>query len=226
MNYFYEPSFTGLETTYILSENEFSHAKVLRLAIGDSVSLLNGIGVIARCQISEFTKKQIIVTILNVENYSQSKKLSLAVGILDNKDRMEFLVEKATELGVHTFIPLITQYSAKSNRINTQRLESKMISAMKQSGNPFEMKIVEPFKIEKLSNFSVDKLFVADYSGNMIQFEPLNEGNNCVVIGPEGGFTPQELELFRNDSRTSIVRLNTNRLRTETAAIALLSKLI
>lgn len=223
MNYFFEPTFEGTETELQLSESEFAHAKVLRLAIGDPISLLNGKGTIANCVISEFTKKHLTVVVQNVETKTISKKLSIAVGILDNKDRFEFLIEKATELGVKDFFPLKTTYSAKESRVNLQRLEVKMISALKQSGNPFVMNIHPPKSIEQLISLEFDSIIVADITGTVNPVQS-HSTNQLIIIGPEGGLSQTELQQLQLDSRVQLLQLPTNRLRAETAAIAVVSR--
>ena len=223
MNYFFEPTFVGNETEFQLSYSEFAHAKVLRLAIGDSLSILNGKGTIANCGITDFTKKHLIVEVQKVETKITSKQPSLAVGILDNKDRFEFLIEKATELGVKNFYPLKTAYSAKESRVNLQRLEVKMISALKQSGNPFVMNIHTPKTIEQLLLEEFDSIIVADVSGKLLP--PQKSSNNLlIIIGPEGGLSQTELQQLQRDNRVELLQLPTNRLRAETAAIAVVSR--
>jgi len=223
MNYFFEPTFVGNETEFQLSESEFAHAKVLRLAIGDSLSMLNGKGTIANCVITEFTKKHLTVVVHKTETKDKSKQLSLAVGILDNKDRFEFLIEKATELGVNDFYPLKTSYSAKESRLNPARLELKMISALKQSGNPFAMNIHPPKSIEELLSLEFNSIIVADISGTV---NPTKNPsiNQLIIIGPEGGLSQTELQLLQLDTRVQLLKLPTNRLRAETAAIAVVSR--
>jgi 16S rRNA (uracil1498-N3)-methyltransferase len=225
MNYFFEPTFQGTEMNFQFSDREFSHAKVLRLAIGDSISLLNGKGTIAICVITEFTKKHLIVTIQSIETKTNSLELSLAVGILDNKDRFEFLIEKATELGVKDFYPLKTAYSAKESRINIPRLEQKVVSAMKQSGNPLLMNIHPPQTIEQLLKHSFETIVVADKTGEQT-IQQNSHTNQVIIIGPEGGLSQEELLQLRQDSRVQLLQLPTNRLRAETAAIAVVSRFL
>lgn len=225
MNYFFEPTFVGNELEFQLSESEFAHAKVLRLAIGDSISLLNGKGTIANCIITEFTKKYLKVRIQSTETKINSSQLSLAVGILDNKDRFEFLIEKATELGVRNFYPLKTSFSAKESRVNIPRLEQKVVSALKQSGNPFFMNIHPPQTIEELLTHSVETIIVADKTGEIESFTSVHK-NVLIVIGPEGGLSQEELEQLGQDSRVQLLQLPTNRLRAETAAIAVVSRFL
>ncbi len=223
MNYFFEPTFIGTETEFQLSESEFAHAKVLRLAIGDPISLLNGKGTIANCVITEFTKKHLSVVVHKTEIQKITKEMSLAVGILDNKDRFEFLIEKTTELGVRDFYPLKTAYSAKESRVNLQRLEVKMISALKQSGNPFAMNIHAPKSIEQLISLEFDSIIVADITGTVNPIQSHSK-NQLIIIGPEGGLSQTELKLLQLDSRVKLMKLPTNRLRAETAAIAVVSR--
>lgn len=223
MNYFFEPTFVGNETEFQLSESEFAHVKVLRLAIGDPLSILNGKGTIANCVITEFTKKHLTVLVQKVETKVLSKKLSLAVGILDNKDRFEFLIEKATELGVKDFYPLRTSFSAKESRINISRLELKVVSALKQSGNPFAMNIHKPQTIEELLSLEYESIIVADITGT-INPPQNNSTNQLIIIGPEGGLSISELHQLQLDKRVQLLQLPTNRLRAETAAIAMVSR--
>lgn len=223
MNYFFEPTFIGTETEFQLSESEFAHAKVLRLAIGDPISLLNGKGTIANCVITEFTKKHLSVVVHKTEIQKITKEMSLAVGILDNKDRFEFLIEKTTELGVRDFYPLKTAYSAKESRVNLQRLEVKMISALKQSGNPFAMNIHAPKSIEQLISLEFDSIIVADITGTVNPIQSHSK-NQLIIIGPEGGLSQIELQQLQLDSRVQLLQLPTNRLRAETAGIAVVSR--
>ena len=128
-------------------------SKVLRKVVGDEVHILNGIGQLYLAEITQQTKKATTLIIKQtIENKSKnSNNLILAVAPTKNMDRFEWMVEKATEIGVKEIIPFFSQNSER-RRLKTERVEAIAISAIKQSKTLFVPKIWEPIKFKELFN--------------------------------------------------------------------------
>jgi 16S rRNA (uracil1498-N3)-methyltransferase len=172
-----------------------------------------------RAELISFDKKQCeiqrisIISHLNVN----PNKISIAVGILENRDRFEFALEKAVESGISSFIPLITEYSNRRN-INQFRLRSKAISAIKQSNQAFLPAIEEIQTIDELLlRFGENNnIIVCDGSGERGEIL-ISDGYTLILVGPEGGFSENELAKLRESGYCKFLNLGTNILRTETA---------
>lgn len=222
MHQFYSPNYQG-EDTFLLSPEESKHAiKVLRLKTGNKILLTNGLGLQAegiifndRLPEIEF-KKEASVSV------QPTNKLNLFVGLLEDHGRMEWLVEKLTELGLSKIIIVKTARSG-FGKLKLERLNQTAISALKQSKGATLPQIYY-FENLKASLELVDKEslnLLAHLETNTI---PLNQVN-CIgkdinfFIGPEGDFTLQEINLLQENGLIS-VSLGNNVLRAETAAIS------
>jgi 16S rRNA (uracil1498-N3)-methyltransferase len=204
----------------VISGDEAKHLHVLRLNIGDEVEISNGAGLIATTVIQSIKNKSYIC---RVENITENKgelgfQLDLAFGIISDRNRLEFMIEKATELGVRNYYPVVTQFSQKKT-INLSRLEQKALAAMKQSKRSVLPKISDPKTfpeiIELTENYNC--IILSDVDG--VHFEPGQFIGDCLVlVGPEGGFSPDEIEEIKKCDPI-ILSLGNRRLRTETAAI-------
>ena len=224
MECIYYPQLSGEDHKIEIFDQEFRHIKALRLKSGDSVSLSSGTGLLATALINEINKKSCILEIMDVcEDYLPEQELGMALGILDNRDRFEFAVEKAVELGVSRIIPLICDFSQK-RKVNTDRLRKKIIAAMKQCKRAYLPTVEEPMALEELIDvYSGDWDFIlADINGGCI-----NEidKNSIILIGPEGGFSPNEFKLLYDIKNLKQLWLSNKRLRAETAAIAAVTML-
>lgn len=224
--FFYEDLRYGmLEIT--LEGEEFHHFKALRLNKQDIVAIVDGKGLSAIGYVKSFDKEKVNIAINNyIENLGESdKNIALALGILENKERFEFAFEKATELRICKFYPLITSYTQRKT-FDLKRLQKKGIAAIKQSQRS---KLPEISPAIKLSEFSKnfkdwDLVLMANPNGNNILTLDLSNFNNIlVVVGPEGGFDPKELEIAQRRKNVKIVSLGNYRLRSETSVVALLS---
>lgn len=199
---------------------------VVRAQLGDEIEVFNGTGKYAAAVIREITKKQVKFEIGQI-HYDPEPEQKLILAVAPPKgDRLTMLIEKATELGVsevHLISTARTIVQPREGKLN--RLEKIMISACKQSRRNHLMKIVE---LNKWSDFVQenrnDYQFLADPGGVNLppQFSRNQIEQNwtvCVAIGPEGGFTPDEIELAMNHGYQK-VSLGTYILRVETAAIS------
>ncbi|MCJ7802027.1 MAG: 16S rRNA (uracil(1498)-N(3))-methyltransferase, partial [Candidatus Marinimicrobia bacterium] len=218
------------DNKFSLNKLESHHLiKVLRKSLGTEIWLINGIGsayygVVQNIQDS-IASGQILETF---PKYGENKiQISLGIGIL-KKDKMNFVVEKATECGVNKFIPLILDKCIKRD-VNLDRLLKISISAVKQSGRSIIPIISRPSDLNKLLNkYSNSSILVFHESGkDGIDILPQllkNQSKILVLIGPEGDFSKEEIGILKG-KKAKFINLGNRRLRSETAVIAALSQI-
>ncbi|UYZ63918.1 16S rRNA (uracil(1498)-N(3))-methyltransferase [Hymenobacter weizhouensis] len=213
-------------TSYTLPEDESKHAvRVLRLAAGDIVGLVNGRGGVYQAEVEAADAKRCRLRIVSEQQVPRrAYEAHVAVAPTKNLDRMEWLVEKAVEIGVDTLTFLRCARSER-RELKLERLQKIAISALKQSGQAWLPVLSE------LTDFA-DFLPITDSATTFIAH--LAEGERtafsqvaatgagcCILIGPEGDFTPQEIEAALTRGIRPVT-LGASRLRTETAALAAL----
>lgn len=229
MDYFYSPPENINSESVIISGEEYNHlTHVMRKKIGDYIMIVDGEGNAYQSVIISIGKKQVEAKVLEKYKHHNEpeRKLTLAVALLKNPSKYDFLVEKTVELGVYQIIPTLTQRTIPKTA-KVERWQKLSIAAMKQSGRSYLPKILEPMDLVKLislsdnytekfifHNIQVPKYNIYDFNS----LHKLNLTNALIIIGPEGGFTDEEVELSANNG-FKIVSLGTRRLRTETAAI-------
>jgi 16S rRNA (uracil1498-N3)-methyltransferase len=222
MKLFYTPDITNSET-YVLNETESKHAiKVLRLNINDEIVLINGIGTFYFAKIINPHPKKCEVEIVKTEKENNNKPtLHLAIAPTKNNDRLEWLIEKATEIGVTEITPIICDNSERKI-LKTERLEKRAIAAMKQSLKATLPTINEACKLSELitEDFNNEKYIAHCYQENQQHFKNIyTKNDDCMVlIGPEGDFSKAEVDLALKHNFTPI-SLGKSRLRTETAGL-------
>lgn len=205
-------------------ESEARHLKALRINSGDFLLASNGKGLVCKLLIERIGKNEYRANI--IERFPMQgepkRNITVALGILDDKARFEFALEKSIELGVNKFIPLITEFSSKG-KISLERLNQKAIAALKQCKRSMMPIITTPMKANQLADeFSnYDNKILADEFGSKPNPMEL-EDNILILIGPEGGFSDNEVKLFESSNLTKWA-LGNRRLRAETALIAGLS---
>ena len=225
--FFTEPSLIKGNFLF-LKEEEFHHcANVLRLEGEDEIRVVDGRGYEYIVMIRKINRRErkIKCEILKKEKSKKepSTYVALAQGIIKG-ERMELVLEKATELGIMEIIPMISDRSVRIPKKIPERWKRKMISAMKQSGRAFLPKLSEPKTFDEVismgSNF--EGAFLADPSGDKRLLE-LHDGMKILMaIGPEGGFTDDETRKAR-ERGFYIFNMGQRILRSETAGIAALA---
>lgn len=224
MRFFFDGEITA-DKTLSLAAEEAKHArKVLRLMPGAEVEITNGNGLLAKAKILDLYGDQMTVQILSVTKAQPSTPIHLWQALLKGP-KMDWLLEKAGEIGVHTLQPMETKFSlADSER--GERWERILHSAAKQSGNPFLPKLEPaaklPFLLSSISENSL-KVYLDPYVGNCLLTclnSPPNPSPSNIVLalGPEGGFSPEELNLLKRAGFQG-ARLLPYILRGETAGI-------
>jgi 16S rRNA (uracil1498-N3)-methyltransferase len=217
--FFFSPETKGDRIT--LSEEESRHcSKVLRSQVGDELAVLDGKGHEYTCEIRSLGKK-VELLVLNKTFHPQNNKLHLGIAPTKKAEKMEWLLEKLTELGLHSISFLRTEHSEK-HRLKIERLEKKVLAALKQSGQFWlpNIQLNVPFK-EWVSNCQGNHTWIAHCSEHFQKQDFKQEGGNllCVAIGPEGDFSQTEIQLAM-DKGFKGLHLGESRLRTETAGLA------
>lgn len=221
MHVFYTPD---IDTCPELPEEEAGHClRVLRLGVGDEVMLTDGKGFFYKAVISAATGKRCQVKV--VEKIEQEKfwkgHLHLAMAPTKNMDRIEWLAEKATEIGFDELSFLNCRFSERKV-IKTERIEKIVVSAMKQSLKARKPIVNEMTDFAKFMqrDFQGQKFIAHCYEGEKpLLKEVLKPGEDALVlIGPEGDFSPEEVQKAEALGFQPI-SLGKSRLRTETAAL-------
>lgn len=228
MHLFYTPDLQPDQTHYQLAEEESKHAiRVLRLTQGHQVILIDGVGGWYEAVVQDAHPKRAGLQIISYSADYQKINYNLHIAIAPTKniDRIEWFLEKATEIGVHEITLLISEHSERKE-VKLDRLNKVVVSAMKQSLKAYKPVINPPIAYDK---------FMALYAGEstlgkaIAHCEPgddkqyLNEVFNVgasylVLIGPEGDFSPAEIQTAMTAGFNPI-SLGEARLRTETAAL-------
>jgi len=224
MHIFYTPDITS--NTYTLNEEESKHCvRVLRLTVGAVVNLVDGNGGFYTAEITSDNPKKVALSVLKVETefHKRNHYLHIAVAPTKNIDRIEWFLEKATELGIDEITPIITDRSER-RVVKEDRLNKVITSAVKQSIKAYHPKLNDAI--------SFDAFLKQPFDGEKLMAHCIDEGEKqyisqlvaphqkyLILIGPEGDFTPEEVNLALNKGFKALT-LGDNRLRTETAALA------
>ncbi|MEO9967219.1 MAG: RsmE family RNA methyltransferase [Reichenbachiella sp.] len=221
MNFYYHPN---PEEYLFLSAEESGHVvKVLRGKSGDQFTILDGKGHSYIAEITDPKPKACAFKIIDKTAASSKEfRIHLAIAPTKSTDRLEWFVEKACELGVDEISILSTQRTERK-RTKTDRLNKKAISALKQSKNVWKCQINEPQDLKKFANLNkrAAQKFVAYVETgdeDLLQHKLDAQTEVLILIGPEGDFSPEEIDLLKNLGY-ELVSLGQSVLRTETAGI-------
>lgn len=196
---------------------------VLRKRSGDIVQVTDGLGCRMEVRIEISEDKAVKGHILATHYSKAGPDRILAMGVIRNRDRLEFAVEKATELGV-TRIILVHSELAGKTEIKARRIDKAIMSALKQSRQLWLPAWEESASFtETISRYWDNRtILVAHPSGESLKGQDVHNSSLLLLVGPEGGFSKNELEEARVYN-ASFVRLGESRLRTETAVCAMLA---
>jgi 16S rRNA (uracil1498-N3)-methyltransferase len=220
MRLFYDPNIETTSSQHTLSEDESKHViRVLRMEIGDRLILLNGIGGSFECEIIDANAKKCELRIVEVKQANpEIHAIHIAISPTKQMDRMEWFIEKATEIGV-TEITFLNCTNSERVKLKSDRLERKAISAMKQSHRKFLPKINELISFDEFLKNHPYGLIAHCYDDKKQNMTDVFKSVNCpILIGPEGDFTKDEIHIAL-ESGYKYITLGENRLRTETAAL-------
>ena len=219
---FYHPDLEN--NNIVLQPEESRHCiKALRHREGDRIFLTDGAGEMAEAEVMVADANNCAVQILKRESVPERRvRLHLAVAPTKNSDRMEWLVEKAVEIGVEQISFIICEHSERV-KIDLPRMERIAISALKQSQTALlpQLEVLSFHDLQsKYAESSVIKYIAWCDQDNTEQLvhENLQDGNVLLLIGPEGDFSTEEIAQCKTLGYKEI-KLGSRRLRTETAAL-------
>jgi 16S rRNA (uracil1498-N3)-methyltransferase len=224
---FYIEQLNPSQKDIILDEETSSHiVQVLRMKPEEKLQLTDGKGNMATGHIVESHKKHCSVRIeRTIYHQPASKKVTIAISLLKNTSRFEWFLEKATEIGITQIVPLICERTIKE-KFRFDRMKGICVSAMLQSQQSWLPVLHQPisfdllFRQEELKGIQ-QKLIAHCEEGNkqsIAPFSGLSTDDSIILIGPEGDFSPREIELGLQQHFIP-VSLGETRLRTETAGV-------
>jgi 16S rRNA (uracil1498-N3)-methyltransferase len=217
MSTFYAPSLQSGQSHYQLSEEESKHCvKVLRMQEGASIELINGKGLQAFTILEDAHPKRSLLRIESSVSHEKTPPLHIAMAPTKNMDRIEWYLEKATELGLSKLTFLLCEHSERK-QVNTERLEKIAIAAMKQSKRFYLPELEGPMRFEDFLQSHPKGYFGHCEDGEKIGMNGL-KSTMPFLIGPEGDFSPTEIAAALK-SGYQAVEMSAFRLRTETAAL-------
>lgn len=230
MHRFYLNTELAVNTTMYLNEYVTKHVRILRLKVNDKIELFDGIGNCFTAIIVQITKKCVCIDVIQVTSKKEQPNpvVCVAIGLIAN-EKMDIAIQKVTELGARTIIPIYSKYS---QRIPFDRIDNRIahwqniiINSCCQCGQNYLPIITSPATYSQILDISHDyelKLVMSTQKHS----DKLELNNNIksviLLVGPEGGFTNAEItQAVTQNFR--ILHFNQFILRSETAAIAGLS---
>ncbi len=221
MDYYFQPEIiTG---SNFLNEEESRHCvKVLRHAPGDEITIADGQGGVYQAEIVEANPNQCEFRILSERSFPRrTNSVTIIIAPTKSHDRLEWFVEKATEIGVDA-IQLIKCNNSERSRVRMDRLRKKAIEALKQSKNPYLPEILDIAAVQEVvSSTTAQNRFIAhvdEANPHRLQSSITESGESVILIGPEGDFAASEVAMALENGFKK-VSLGKNTLRTETAGI-------
>ncbi len=223
MQLFYFPQATRDTHKLSLEKEDTRHiTKVLRKSVGDNISITNGLGDLFDARITALTSNRCELELHHLRHQEQLKPgLHIAIAPTKMNDRMEWFLEKSTELGITEITPLLCANSERRT-IKEDRFEKILVSAMKQSLQLYKPILNELTSVEDFLKYpsNGNKIIAHCEETEKKHLSKLldHSKNTIVLIGPEGDFTTTEIEMaFTNGF--SPAHLGSTRLRTETAGV-------
>ncbi|MDE6681654.1 MAG: 16S rRNA (uracil(1498)-N(3))-methyltransferase [Muribaculaceae bacterium] len=219
---FYAPD---LERTLMLPPDESAHCvRVLRKREGDMITVTDGMGFRYECEITAASQKGVSVSVVSRQLILPhwGVNITLAVAPTKNMDRMEWLVEKAVEIGVDRIVLLLCEHSER-RVVKPERLIRIAVSAMKQSLKTLLPEVTEMIRLDEFLASAPVGIRMMGYCDHILPRRELvseyTANNDAVImIGPEGDFSPDEVKRAM-DAGFIPVTMGESRLRTETAAL-------
>jgi len=208
----------------VLNEDISRHAAgVLRMSTGEKIHLTDGKGKLLTAIITDPDKKKCRVSITGIqETAPPERRTAIGISLVKNPVRFEWFLEKATEIGITAFFPLLCARTEKQH-FRSDRMKNILVSAMLQSRQTWLPALHEPVKFEKMmAQQGFQQKFIAHCIEDNKQslgsqlIDPL--GSQLLLVGPEGDFTTNEIELAL-EHQFIPVTLGETRLRTETAGL-------
>ncbi len=222
--FFYIEEITATDNLVLNEETSKHVVQVLRMQNGEELQLTDGKGNLFTTEIIDNNRKRCTVKILQNSNLKpQIPNITIAISLIKNANRFEWFLEKATEIGITEIVPLICTRTEKQH-FRHDRMQGILISAMLQSQQTFLPFLHEPIKLnEVISKATQQQKFIAhcEDENNKVQLTSqllTPSTSKLILIGPEGDFTKEEIQLALQNTFIPVALGNT-RLRTETAGM-------
>lgn len=222
--FFFKENIDAGDNRLVFDEEASKHiVQVLRMKTGELLQVTNGIGYLVTAEIIRDHKKNCEVKIIDSQFTSRPpRKISIAISLLKNTSRFEWFLEKATEIGISEIMPLICERTEK-HHFRFDRMRNLCTSAMLQSQQVWMPELYEPVTLKSLlGNLSYQHKFIAHCTEtdkrSLYCVITDDSHSSIILIGPEGDFTNDEIELATMNQFLP-VSLGTTRLRTETAGV-------
>lgn len=223
--YFYVED-VGADEIRLQEETSKHMIGVLRMKAGDNVHLTDGQGNLVLAVIENADRKKCTVRVLNRQYTPRdARRTIIAISLLKNANRLEWFMEKATELGITAIIPLLCHRTEKQH-FRAERMKNILVSALLQSQQVWLPVLHQPIGFEQLLRMEdsrqAEQKFIAhclpDTKSNLSELVNRSLSSQIVLIGPEGDFTKEEVDLACSCEFVP-VSLGSTRLRTETAGV-------
>ena len=197
-------------------------SKVMRTKENEVISLFNNTGE-WEAKILTISKSLVEFKVIKqLRKKETSKELWLAFSPIKS-NYFNFMIQKATELGITKFLPIIFDRTIV-RKINKERLEKVIIEAAEQSNRINVPVIEQPQTLENFLKYDMDLIFTdLNASNNKIDLKKITASPTCVIIGPEGDFSEQERQEILKFKGVQPIKINENILRSETAVISAIS---
>lgn len=228
--YYPQPLENGKKVLF--KDQEYHHLiNVMRAHIGEEIEIVNGMGQLAQAVVDSLEKKSASLLLKSVQTSELPNLRMILAQAIPRQNRLEFIIEKGTELGMTEIwlFPATLSEKREISENQLQRFTTLTIAAMKQCGRLFLPQIIVKPPLKQWKDLEVNAIFFGATSHEAPpllslwqKISPIKEAIMC--IGPEGGFTEDEIAIFHR-LQAHGVKLHPNILRTETAAIAALTLL-
>ena len=228
MELFYNENLRLDDESLIFGSDESRHmSKVLRKKVGELICVTNGKGLEWKGQITSTDSRNAAAKKTEaILHQNKIFPLQIAIAPTKSNDRLEWFLEKATEIGVTEITPILCDHSERKT-LKPERMKKILVGAIKQSGQYHLPQLNPMISFEALMKFDhpQTKLIAHCQKGNRIPLHQMGDLNNeiLIMIGPEGDFSIREIKTAQNHSFKAIT-LSSQRLRTETAAIMVCSQ--
>ena len=241
MSTFYVKNEQVTENKIVIINEDVNHIKnVLRFKIDDKIDVCDENGVRYKTKIQTFEKEEVILEILEISNESTECNVNITLFQgLPKSDKMDLIVQKCTELGVKEIVPFISErvivkLDDKGEAKKQERWQKIAKEAAKQSGRQMVPEIKKAINLKNIiENLSKYDIVIVPYEcerelniKNVLRKLEKNVKNIAVIIGPEGGFSENDIEILEKFEKTKKVSLGPRILRTETAGFAALAMII
>lgn len=206
-----------VQPNYVLKDEALHHlVNVVRIETDDELLLLNGAGLFVETKVEKISKKELHLKMIKTYQVERSFTFDLALA-MPKREALELCLKEATELGFRNIYLIRSDYS-QMRMPEAERMEKLIVSALEQSNAPYMPKVSEAtWDTIPWSNYAEALLMDSQTKIGHVSVHHPATAPRLLIVGPEGGFSPQELTYLHAEERVKVVNLPTPILRTPTA---------